>query len=524
MYTAEAIARGCPSQPLPRPVTEPVNAWPPMPGFSESMLKRLVQPMVRSPQLEGFLARLMAAPNGTNFSVAAIGGSMTAGQGCLPTARFAKGPVSPHMVHERRCAWPARLQAWFQLAFTGRTVTVINIGKPAWGTNMWALDGLEDRQDIKSVDLVITDLAINAGMDGGVSQTEEEEAAAAVWSVLTSMPTQPGVLALEVAEGLFTRNSFDYDEKWTRTVCKPASEQVLFGEGEAQHYDTVISNRSVFRVCRRKWWPAVWHQSVARRLHLPVVSLHDALWPALEEPDPNFPLLWDGHMHPSNSTHQVIANSVAFALAHATERLCTAGGVPLSWQAWNQARDLARTNVVDRNNDSKAALRRCAPARTRLHEPLEAFQPAAPPRGWFYGEDVAGNVKPGWLANSNATAKDLAPRIEFNVTVGDQRLLLIGYLSSYDLTMGGVNVQLVAEHGETVCSWTIDAHWSNPVSVVTYKTFELPSIVNPGSYQVRLHLLPSKWRHGDERVHGISFLAVYNHAMSRFKLLHIVTC
>jgi len=57
-------------------------------------------------------------------------------------------------------------------------------------------------------------------------------------------------------------------------------------------------------------------------------------------------------------------------------------------------------------------------------------EPAAPPRGWSYGEDVVGNGKPGWIASATGSLSAAAdrPAIEFAVLLGEQRRLLIGRL------------------------------------------------------------------------------------------------
>ena len=397
-----------------------------IPPFSTTMLQRLVQPMIRTPHLETFLAKLMAANNGTQFSISVVGGSMTAGEGCVSRWTEPKGRrlASAKFHSWNKCAWSARLVNWLHHAFPDCVFWLTNHAKRAWGTQVWALEGIEANPIFREADLVLTDLAINAGVDG-IPTKMEKEATAAVWAAALSLPKRPAVLAVEVVEGIFTRNFYDMDVKFLQKICPETADQVAFAGRRVREFDHLhATNRSEFRVCRSEFWPAVWHQQVATTMGIPVVSYHDALWPALDEPDPDFPLFWNGQTHPSNGTHQRIADAVAFGISWAARRLRAMGGSPIGMDDWERA-------ASRHDNHSRTALQQCTPAATRLHPPQDDFQPASPPVGWEFGEDVVGNSKPGWLARASfATLRKNISWIEFDAVIGEQRLVLVGHLGS----------------------------------------------------------------------------------------------
>ena len=85
--------------------------------------------------------------------------------------------------------------------------------------------------------------------------------------------------------------------------------------------------------------------------------------PREEAPDSAFPLLWDGYSHPSNRTHQRLADALAYAMHASLGRLCAAGAVI-------SARDKP---AADEGAGARSSLRRCVPALTRLREPRERF-------------------------------------------------------------------------------------------------------------------------------------------------------
>ena len=185
------------------------------------------------------------------------------------------------------------------------------------------------------------------------------------------------------------------------------------------------------------------------------------------------------------------------------------------------------------DSGGRTELRRCVPALTRLREPRERFEPAAPPRGWRYGEDVAGNNKPGWLASATGPLSVVAerPAIEFELVLGAQRRLLIGRLASYEPSMGRVGVALLParSNASAAPAWSVevDSYWAQPISVVQHAVFELPSSVPPGKYRLRLELLTSRWRSGPRRVRTPTMAvaaATHGTARSRFKLLSISSC
>jgi hypothetical protein len=258
------------------------------------MLERLT-PEQRWPRVEGFLHSVLEADAARVFKVLALGGSLTTGMNCRSTAVYPQRrlPGEPSgFTRERACAWPARVGRWLRSAFPGKHFEVANVARPAWGTQAWALEGIEEQPCFQQADLVITELAVNAER----TQEVEREAAAALWSALLALPQRPAVVALEVAKGIFS-DSADADARRVQFECPRRAEQLHF-VGAAR------ANRSTnYTICRTHWQPAMWHAGVCASLRVPLVSVHDAWWPREWAPDASFPIVWDGYSHPSNRTN-----------------------------------------------------------------------------------------------------------------------------------------------------------------------------------------------------------------------------
>ena len=176
---------------------------------------------------------------------------------------------------------------------------------------------------------------------------------------------------------------------------------------------------------------------------------------------------------------------------------------------------------------------------TNLHPPESSFLPSAAAAmgaphealphssAWWWGEDVAGNRKPGWNSNSSTLAAAMSleesPSIAFNVVVGAVRRVQLRYLSSHDRTMGRVNVTLsslspASAHASAASRraldhWILDSRWVLPYSVTTVDIHELPAQLEPRPYLLEVRLLPTHARKNASAV-----------LASRFKLLGVQTC
>ena len=144
---------------------------------------------------------------------------------------------------------------------------------------------------------------------------------------------------------------------------------------------------------------------VLRGLGVPAVSYRDAFWPETLAPaDPRallgFRSLDEYSNHSQHPTvhlgvgaHERVACLLAAALSKATS---------LARQA---AAEGKRVPVKESRTRPGPALKAGLPARcdtpaSKLQPPLTSFQPAVEPRGWEFGEDVAGNGKPGWWSTA----------------------------------------------------------------------------------------------------------------------------
>ena len=303
------------------------------------------------------MRRLLAAKEDgrTALKVVVIGGSMTAGSECDPRWRADAQAKKATLLnrtfgeHQSLCAWPARLGRHLTAAF-GLQVSLVSLAKGAHSTTEWA--AAFDRRDpeLASADLIIAELSVNDQhiVDVSASRMHVLAASAVLFHNLLSLPQHPAVLALEAVRGAFassarenlrevramcsenhpidnqsserltplgakpsaldTRSSSDRCDLLTRphifvaAPSKPLHSNLAFGPGQ------------VYRWCDHWWWPPSWRAPVLAALRVPSVSYRDATWPNRTSPPADLPYYWSGHSHPNGSTHQLLADTVAYAL------------------------------------------------------------------------------------------------------------------------------------------------------------------------------------------------------------------
>lgn len=155
--------------------------------------------------------------------------------------------------------------------------------------------------------------------------------------------------------------------------------------------------------CNRWWAAADIERPVVRHYRLPVISWRDAVWPALNEPRPDLPCLWNGETHPDAIAHSIIGDVVTYGLLRA---LMDGGSSKAEqWQCdasasapikmFNAQMDTIEYCQPVVNSSASSATSTPAPTGTLM----SVFQPSAfepvVSGSWYWREDVPG--KPGEL-------------------------------------------------------------------------------------------------------------------------------
>ena len=153
--------------------------------------------------------------------------------------------------------------------------------------------------------------------------------------------------------------------------------------------------------------------------------------------------------------------------------------------------------------------------------------------GWWYGEDVIGNGKPGWNANCSSW-EERSNRIVFRVQLHPNRLgrVLIKVLRSYAPTMGRVSVSLQAPHHGAHLKWLVDGYHDSPYSVAQFDIHDIPQFqMKFWEVELVLTLLPLSQNESgtrlaaldEKRREKLSATGV-GCAGAWFKLLSVITC
>ena len=494
-----------------------------LPGLSSEALERAWPSDKRWRQLEVWMRHVLLSNSSQTHHIVTIGGSVTAGQFSCGGSRNYTPPfeINGSMYKAwSKCRWPARLQAWLQETFprNGR-FEVTNLAEAGWSTLSWAVDvnvPSHKTSMLHTADLVLTELVINSEP----SEVAEKRSVAAVWSSLLAMPSQPAVMALELPNvGITPFDDLDRD-LLKRSCYETESDHVRLHANSSP----ISTHSADYALCRRYWAPATWHSSILTALDIPSISLHQALWPTADKPSPEIASFWvDAYdPHPGWRTHTRLAHTVAHALIGAARKVCTVGDVPLGRTATVR---LTRETLPP--NDTLGLIaQQCKSPLTRLDG---HFLPATNPRGWAFGEDVPGNRKPGWHANATGRFRGSHYVIEFDVVVGSRRLLILSRLSSYDMSMGKVRIDMwrngsAAVHGSKRRWFTVgevDGYWPVHSSMVRPAFVVLPTNFTLGAYRVRIQLVGSPL----ERLKTPPDRStLWVRAASRFKLLSLISC
>ena len=152
------------------------------------------------------------------------------------------------------------------------------------------------------------------------------------------------------------------------------------------------------------------------------------------------------------------------------------------------------------------------------------------PNGWWYGEDVAGNGKPGW--NANCSQSELkANRIVFRVKLHPNRFgrVMIKVLRSYAPTMGRVVAWFASG---SRAKWFVDGYHDSPYSVAQFDIKDIPQYdLKRWEMDLVITLLPLPQNESDTRLAALDEKrkeklrsAGMECGGARFKLLGVVTC
>ena len=491
------------------------------PALSAAALRRAYSPDHIEPRLANFVAR--ARCGSELLQIVVLGGSWTKGADCV------RGAYQRDWSAQAQCAWPWRLQQWLDQAFPRQIVKVINAAEGAMASDVWARRNLSADKRFLEADLIIGEFGINEFAYN--SEKRLAKVNAVLLSALVNLPKRPAVLVLEVTKGAFM-DTPNVSRKECENTCEGG--QFLSFQTPAMPAD---NQWQCF--CDQWWLPPTWRQPVLRELgSVSAVSLRDAIWPTMREPPSNLPILWQGHAHTNGITHQLAANTLAYAMAavwdHIWDQIWLNSG-KMRHEDITQGRDITRVACTQATQlSSKIDLRpryanvsladHCETAVTRLQPPLNSF-PASRAGAWWFGEDVPGNDKPGWNTNVSLTlASHTGGVLEFPVQLDTKRLVIVTYLRSYDANMASVQMRLVRRLTHrtfrqewTEDSWELDGRWSRHISVPHVDVRRVPefSPLDPGTPLHEEILL---------RVELLRTKSYQQQLASRFKLLGVTTC
>ena len=359
----------------------------------------------------------------------------------------------------RPCAWPARLERLLSLLFAPAAVRVTNLARNGYNTRVWAMENVETISELRSADLIVH--------DGGISDAEFDAAGVraaslSFFSALLDMPNHPAAISLEVTRAADLRRSGTLS--WLRP-CRPQEE--LQG----------LLNTSM-RFCSR-WWEVPTHRApVLEALRVPAITFRDAVWPVQGMPGvegaPGDVAAVRGFrsqveydnasyagpmnvphraVHFPPQMHERIACVAAYAFARAAALLSTELAAdrptPLPEQPPNASALPQLLASGAAAGGEGGALLRCESPLSKLLPPLASFTAHLPGRTresrtaqrpasgkWWYGEDVPGNGKPGWIATTPGAA------VAFGVSLGADQRVILSRLRSYTPTWAPTRASL----------------------------------------------------------------------------------
>ncbi|CAM9527097.1 unnamed protein product, partial [Laminaria digitata] len=358
------------------------------------------------------------------LKVVVVGGSVTYGHEC----------VSPAGLKGVECAWPHRLQQWFDERVEDVPVEVVNAAKPASSILDLLHNGLHDTLPVDlEVDLIIVDYGVN--------------------------------------DAVF--ESFDFD---INNVKLAHEVFILHVRNDMLHMPALLYAESFISPARVRQAPhqksnmAEVHAEATKKYDIPMASFRDAVWPddddsALAE------RVWGNAVHPDWQVHQLLADVMVYFIQKSYARFLEEHGLLSEPSLHEQALSLYATNVgcmaEERSFDMNTG-------HLEGHPPPEELVEAV---GWSFFKDASG--KRGLIGyGGNSTLKAI---VSFDIPcAGERGVLDIGYLKSYTdmgavlVTIRGAGIDPDDLSTETA-PVVIDGLWVSRASVEDYAAIPIPS-------------------------------------------------
>ena len=360
---------------------------------------------------------------GPPVKVTVLGGSMTLGGNCDDSRSRRRW---------LKCSWPSQLNELLRRRYHGR-IHVYSVARAATSLD-WSISMIPTLIPQDS-DIIVVDYIQN-----DARPTLEDLFDSSVLNVQTSIIAERWILKLK--------------EYFERKKSLPMV--IFFLSYPPPGFSTTDSFRALWQDEKRsmKMRRIMWdhYKSYAQVLHhygIPYVTLQSVLWPKGPQEMP-IPGIWESinggiDKHPSWGAHKTCADVMFHALQaiesdalsniseeeKAEKRNSTL--LPKHWP-----KETAGTFwPVEKLGNSSA----CSSYASFVNSENKKSFPLTLDAGWKRYEDRPG--KPGWIGAGNTTSES---SIEFAVRCGEQRVIGIEYLESYE-GMGRVQVTFIALKG-----------------------------------------------------------------------------
>lgn len=424
-----------------------------------------------------------------------VGGSMTAGHGCVDGNR-----------QDATCAWPSRLKSKLSAYFNASEVHVHNVARPGWdyGTFVENPDAIEE---LVEADVVIVDLVVNSQAYGAEDLEKHMTDVDAFLSYLTR-PTLSGASRWNSHAILFveTFRTCAFSDLDCNYHCAP--------EQQGHTVCDLAGQPRTYSWCNRWWYMADLEIPIIKHYQIPVVHFRDAVWPTISQPSRFLPCIWNGLSHPDAVAHELMASLIAYGLAYITLQSEIVVNCPLN------GHPPLPTPPFHQQLETK---RFCSstPESLRMRADMpESFQPLGS-MGWWLREDVIG--KPGWLyEGGNSTDPEMAV-IWFKVRFSVSPQLEVTFLRTYEkigrvqMLIGPENMTKTSLH-QAFKTYTLDGYHQNHISVPYMQIFVHSENKATGG---GCDLLPRQVGVGP---FVIAFRPLESSRNSKFKLISLSSC
>jgi hypothetical protein len=415
-----------------------------------------------------------------HIHILVIGGSMTAG----------------HEAGEYPGAWPRKLEILLQALWGPESVTVTNIARPGTGYNYWTRN-FASIVEYGNFDIIIGDFAVNDQVD----YADQDEKAMALnktqyslLNLLVHLPFHPATVLVE------TFRTSGADERDAHLHCKEHRKKV-----------------GTQWICPQWWMPQTWREQAVHFNSVPIVSYRDAVWPLRDDPPANLQYYWDGLSHPFFNAHVMVAEALLFqflAVRRNAAFLSTYASSDFHVPNLPPAHDVCvnTTTKYLAENGSNDTSR------------FSGWNNPKDSHCWQYRTDS--RDKYGWIAETSkesdrcTAAANHSALFQINMDVGENGIVILSYLASYDERMASARVWVVDESGKALSSnYTINSWHKEQTSIETSTILHVPrhnnfTTVNKFS-TVNVQLLPGT-SHASQKDS--------ENGVDKFKLLGLMSC